>query len=48
MPPRGVNDGEPESRALAFTGPHWTLFFDGSSHKQGAGVGVLLLTLMGE
>jgi ribonuclease HI len=28
---------------LVFTGPHWTLFFDGSSRKQGAGVRVLLL-----
>jgi ribonuclease HI len=28
-----------------FTGPHWTLFFDVSSRKQGAGAGALLLTL---
>jgi ribonuclease HI len=31
-----------------FTGLHWTLFFDGSSRKQGAGAGALLLTLNGE
>jgi ribonuclease HI len=27
-----------------FTGLHWTLFFDGSSRKQGTGAGALLLT----
>jgi hypothetical protein len=48
MPPRGPGDDEPELRALAFTGPHWTLFFDGSLRKQGAGAGVLLLTPTGE
>jgi hypothetical protein len=31
----GPDDSEPEPRASVFTGPHWTLFFDGSSHKQG-------------
>jgi ribonuclease HI len=31
-----------------FTRPHWTLFFDGSSHKQGAGAGVVLLALHGD
>jgi ribonuclease HI len=31
-----------------FTGPHWTLFFNGSSCKQGGDVGVLLLTPDGE
>jgi ribonuclease HI len=36
------------SRAPVFTGPHWTLFFDGSSCKEGTGVGVLLLTPDGE
>jgi hypothetical protein len=29
--PGGLDDTEPELRALVFTGPHWTLFFDGSS-----------------
>jgi hypothetical protein len=43
-PPGGPDDSEPEPRAPAFTGPHWTLFFDGSSRKQGAGAGVLLLS----
>jgi ribonuclease HI len=27
-----------------FTAPYWTLFFDGSSWRQGAGVGALHLT----
>jgi hypothetical protein len=31
--PLGADDSEPEPRAPAFTGPHWTLFFDGSSRK---------------
>jgi ribonuclease HI len=31
-----------------FIGPHWTLFFDGSSCKQGAGAEALLLTPDGE
>jgi ribonuclease HI len=35
-------------RAPVVTGPHWTLFFNGSSQKQGAGAGVQLLTLTGE
>jgi hypothetical protein len=34
-------DSEPEVKDPIFTEPHWTLFFDGSSHKQGAGAGVL-------
>jgi ribonuclease HI len=41
-------DSEPEVQALVFTEPHWTLFFDGSSHKQGARVGILFLALDGE
>jgi hypothetical protein len=44
-PPRGPDDSEPEPRAPIFTRPHWTLFFDGSPRKQGAGAGVLLLSL---
>jgi ribonuclease HI len=48
MPPRGVGDSEPEVKDPIFTKPYWTLFFDGSSHKQGAGAGVLLLTPDGE
>jgi hypothetical protein len=46
--PGGLKDGESEPRALVFTRPHWTLFFDGSSRKQGADMGVLLLTPDGE
>jgi ribonuclease HI len=45
MPPRGLDNGERELRASIFTG---TLFFNGSSWKQGAGAGVLLLTPTGE
>jgi ribonuclease HI len=41
----GPDDSEPEPRAPVFTEPHWPLFFDGSSRKQGAGAVVLLLTL---
>jgi ribonuclease HI len=44
----GPEDGESEPRDSIFTGSHWTLFFDVSSHKQGAGAGILLLTLDGE
>jgi hypothetical protein len=46
--PRGADDTEPEPRAPVFTGPHWTLFFDGSSRKQGAGAGVVLLAPHGD
>jgi hypothetical protein len=41
--PEGPRYSAPEPRAPAFTGPHWTIFFDGSSRGQGAGAGVLLL-----
>jgi hypothetical protein len=47
-PPGGPDNSEPEPRAPVFTGPHWTLFFDGSSRKLGAGVGVVLLALHGD
>jgi hypothetical protein len=47
--PLGVSDGsEPELRAPVFTGTHWTLFFDVSSHKQWVSVGVLLLAPHGD
>jgi hypothetical protein len=46
--PGGPNDNEPQARAPIFTEAHWTLFFDGSSCKQGAEAGVLLLTPEGE
>jgi hypothetical protein len=44
----GPDSSEPGPRALVFTEPHWTLIFDGSSRKQGAGVGVLLLSPQGD
>jgi ribonuclease HI len=44
----GPDDTEPEPRAPVFTGPCWTLFFYGSSRKQGAGAGVLLLAPHGD
>jgi ribonuclease HI len=47
-PPGGSDDSEPEPRAPVFTGLHWTLFFNGSSRKQGAGVGVVLLAPHGD
>jgi ribonuclease HI len=45
--------GEPDGSTSepptpVFTSPRWTLLFDGSSRKQGAGVGALLLTPDGE
>jgi hypothetical protein len=46
--PGEPDDSTPEPPASTFTGPHWTLYFDGSSRKQGAGVGALLLTPVGE
>jgi hypothetical protein len=46
--PGGPDDSKPEVKDSVFTKPYWTLFFDGSSRKQGAGAGVLLLTLGGE
>jgi hypothetical protein len=46
--PGAPNNSEPESRAPVFTRPHWTLFFDSSSRKQGAGAGVLLLAPHGD
>jgi hypothetical protein len=47
-PPGGPDNSEPEPRAPVFTVPHWTLFFDGSSRKQGAGTGVVLLAPHGD
>jgi ribonuclease HI len=48
MPPRGADDSELEVKAPAFPEPHWTLFIDGSSCKEGVRAGVLLLTPEGE
>jgi ribonuclease HI len=44
----GPYDNEPEVKALVFIEPHWILFFDGSSRKQGFRTVVLLLTAEGE
>jgi hypothetical protein len=46
--PGSPNLSDPWPRALIFTGPHWTLFLDGSSYKQGAGAGELLVTPHGD
>jgi hypothetical protein len=46
--PGEPDDSTSEPPASMFTGPHWTLYFDGSSRKQGAGAGALLLTPVGE
>jgi hypothetical protein len=46
--PGGPGDSKLEVKASVFTEPQWILFFDGSSRKQGTGVGVLLLTPDGE
>jgi hypothetical protein len=40
--PEGPDDSELEAKALVFTEPHWMIFFNGSSRKQGVGAGVLL------
>jgi ribonuclease HI len=37
-----------EARAPVFTGPHWTLFFDGSARSKKAGAGVVLIDPHGE
>ena len=45
--PRGPDPNagplEIEVKALVFTEPHWTLFFDGSIRKKRAGTGVVLI-----
>jgi hypothetical protein len=46
--PEGPDDSEPEPRAPVFTRPHWTLFFDDPSRKQGVDAGVLLLAPHGD
>jgi ribonuclease HI len=38
----------PEVRAPVFTGPHWTLFFDGTARDKRAGAGVVLIDPNGE
>jgi ribonuclease HI len=50
--PRGPDpDSDPtpvEPRGLVFTGPHWTLFFDGYARQQVGGVGVVLIDPNGD
>jgi ribonuclease HI len=46
--PGHSNVSKPEVKAPVFTEPYWTILFNGSSHKQGVGVRVLLLTPSGE
>jgi hypothetical protein len=46
--PEGPDNNELEVKAPVFTKPHWTLFFDGSSCKQGVESGILLLTPSGD
>jgi ribonuclease HI/transposase InsO family protein len=41
-------DLPPEARAPVLTGPHWTLFFDGSARNKKAGAGVVLIDPHGE
>jgi ribonuclease HI len=40
--PGGPDPTPAERRGPIFTGPHWTLFFDGSARQQSAGAGVVL------
>jgi ribonuclease HI len=37
-----------EPKGPIFTGPHWTLFFDGSAHQQVGGAGVVLIDPNGD
>jgi hypothetical protein len=37
-----------EPRALVFTEPHWTFFFDRSARQQGGGAGVVLIDPSGD
>jgi hypothetical protein len=47
--PDPISDPTPvEPRALVFTEPHWTLFFDGSTRQQGGGAGVVLIDPSGD
>jgi hypothetical protein len=47
-PDQGTDPPRPEVRAPIFTGPHWTLYFDGSARSKGAGAGVVLIDPRGE
>jgi hypothetical protein len=47
-PDHGSDPPPLEARAPVFTGPHWTLFFDGSTRNKKAGAGVVLIDPNGE
>jgi hypothetical protein len=47
-PDHGSDPPLPEARALVFTGPHWTLFFDGSARNKKARASVVLINPNGE
>jgi ribonuclease HI len=44
----GMGPPQAEPRAPVFTGPHWTLFFDGSARAQGGGTRVVLIDPSGD
>jgi hypothetical protein len=46
--PEHGSDPPPQAKAPVFTGPHWTLFFDGSTRNKKAGAGVVLIDPNGE
>jgi ribonuclease HI len=48
VPDHGTDPPRPGVRAPVFTGPHWTLYFDGSAHSKRAGAGVVLIDPRGE
>jgi ribonuclease HI len=47
-PDYGSDPPPPEAKAPMFTGPHWTLFFDGSARNKKAGAGMVLIDPNGE
>jgi hypothetical protein len=47
-PDHGSDPPRPEVRAPVFTGPHWTLFFDGSARNKKAGVSMVLIDPHGD
>jgi ribonuclease HI len=47
-PDHGSDPPRLEARAPVFTGPHWTLFFDGSTRSKRVGAGVVLIDPHGE
>jgi hypothetical protein len=47
-PDHGSDPPPPEVRAPVFTGPHWTIFFDGSARNKKVGAGMVLINPNGE